>query len=220
MIEIFSQNTIEKYFIYRLSQNKLDHGIVAGLYLFDKLLKIRQEKFNNRNSRLNWSEELIPQYAQVCHAITCHNIWLPDDKTKVEYEEYGLNSLIEGYNSISIDDFPLLFILGLVDTIDPIKNYHRLGFKTNEILENVMFDFQDNLISMTVRESSDLGISVLRKEVQTLEGWLAVNVNSIGDTLTFYLEYLVCVWELQLRLNGLVVLVRLLFFVELQQSTD
>lgn len=177
--EFFPTNLVKNYFRYRrIDHGKLDHGILGGMYLYHKLLKIREEKFNRRENDLYWGEDLITQYAQACYAIAVHNIWIPKKENYPLYLKYDLNSLVENYKPISLDEFPLLFILGIVDTIDPIKIFQEVNLKPSEIMNNVMFEFHQNQISISVKENIPIDFEKLISNAKNLDGWLDVSVST------------------------------------------
>ena len=140
--------TIPNYFKYRLRDGKLDHGITTGIKLFDSLeknRKVRKEQVENgvENSILYWGDDLTPLYAQASLSIAMHNIWSSGEKEEIKekYRNLGLESLITGESDIfpiSIKDNPLLFLLGLVDTIEPIKTFNCL--EPQYVLENILID--------------------------------------------------------------------------------
>lgn len=155
----FSEELIKNYFNYRLNNDKdkpkFDHGIVGGYLLFDKFYKnfienTKDAEWQPDNSCYNngviWRKEHIDHSAYIADAIICHNIWLSyDDSTKATYEEYGLNPLIvgrNGKNKLSIAEYPLQFILCLLDTIEPVKRFQELN--PQDVLKLINVEFQDN----------------------------------------------------------------------------
>ncbi|WKN32108.1 hypothetical protein PZB74_01915 [Porifericola rhodea] len=168
---------IESYFLYSLYERKvIDHGILAGLYFYDRLLKIRRNKILNNEATRFWGEELEDQYAQVAAAIAIHNIWIPTKDNYETYRKYHLEKLIDDYKPINFSDFPLLYILGVVDTIDPLKMYMREGFRPNEILESLDLTFYQDKITFRNGKKSRLDFGKMIDSAYRLEGWLNVGV--------------------------------------------
>lgn len=181
-------SVIENYFEYRLkSGRKIDHGIFAGLYFYDRLIKIRQNKEQHNQSILFWGKELEEQYAQVATAIAVHNIWLPKDKDLVEYKKYHLEKLITNFKPIKFKDFPLLYILGIVDTIDPMKTYMRCGFKPDEILKSIELTFDGNKVKFKNGEKSKLDFEKMTESADGLKGWLNIGIDYNKSELTLTL---------------------------------
>jgi hypothetical protein len=170
-------NEIENYFNYRINERKvIDHGIFAGLYFFDRLIKIRNKKIQQNDTTLFWGKELEEQYAQIAAAIATHNIWLPKNDQLDIYKKHQLHELINKFKPISFNDFPILYILGIVDTIDPIKIYMREGFKPNEILTHLEFDFYENIVKIKNGNKSNLNFQKMTDSVKGLNYWLNVGI--------------------------------------------
>lgn len=183
--------TIPNYFKYRLRDGKLDHGITTGIKLFDSLeknRKVRKEQVENgvENSILYWGDDLTPLYAQASLSIAMHNIWSSGEKEEIKekYRNLGLESLITGESDIfpiSIKDNPLLFLLGLVDTIEPIKTFNCL--EPQYVLENILIDFDKNKITISNKETSILSFERLIKNVKGLKDWLDVELPGIDNSI-------------------------------------
>lgn len=89
-------NCCEDYFNYRRQEwNTIDHGIFAGIYLYDRLIKIRKLKSQNNEANLFWGKALEKQYALASSAIAAHNIWIPPKAQIKKYKQYNLESLIK-----------------------------------------------------------------------------------------------------------------------------
>ena len=183
--------TIPNYFKYRLRDGKLDHGITTGIKLFDSLeknRKVRKEQVENgvENSILYWGDDLTPLYAQASLSIAMHNIWSSGEKEEIKekYRNLGLESLITGESDIfpiSIKDNPLLFLLGLVDTIEPIKTFNCV--EPQYVLENILIDFDKNKITISNKETSILSFERLIKNVKGLKDWLDVELPDIDNSI-------------------------------------
>lgn len=165
-------DVIPNYFKYRFEDKKLDHGIFTGIKLFDFLERNRQEREGQKDNEeevLYWGDDLIPFYAQASLAIAMHNIWLSNDSNKEKYTAFGLKSLITEETKIfpiSIKDNPLLFLLGLVDTIEPTKTFNCVEPKY--VLENILIDFDEN------KNGSGLDFEKLKRNAKGLESWLDI----------------------------------------------
>lgn len=179
---------IPNYFKYRYENKKLDHGILAGIKLFESLernRKIRKEQQklnieNNSPSSLYWGDDLTPLYAQASLAIAMHNIWISEENEESikKYKEFGLNAIISDSKEIfpiSIDENPLLFLFGLVDTIEPIKTFNCVS--TTYVLKNILIDFLDNTIVIKNSKNSKLEFSNLKNKIKGLDKWLYVTIN-------------------------------------------
>ena len=112
-----------------------DHGILAGLMLYDYLNKtfeyIKTIGIDNGHgiysyNRLNWSKKLLNIYNLCSWTILAHNIFychsIKDSSTiNALYKDHKISELIISEPIIIREKHPLLFLLCLVDTIDPSK---------------------------------------------------------------------------------------------------
>jgi hypothetical protein len=160
---------IPQYYEYRIKEEKKDHGIIGGLFLYDNLIKIRKAK--------GWDKELDKFYSDAAAAIATHNIWFNDNKARKVVKE--LNEI----ESISFKDSSLLFLLGLVDTIDPLKTYSCVGDPLY-ILENILLSFPETgKIEIAVKKGSLLNFACLEGLKKKLK-WLDVDVKNNNNGIT------------------------------------
>lgn len=165
----YLSSSIEKYYSYRLKNDKYDHGIIAGVNLLFKLCSIRDE---NKNNSKFWEKKLIKYYFQASQVIAVHNIWLPQENDIVKYQAAGLYELIKNKNTkISYKQFPLLFLLGLVDTIDPVKLYDCVA--PEFVLRNVDISMELTSVKITISRRTKLNLSKLFK-LESKLNWLKI----------------------------------------------
>lgn len=170
-------SNIENYFNYRLNVDKvIDHGIFAGFFLYDRLVKIREKKIREFDNEYFWGSILIEQYAQVSIAIATHNIWIPPEEKFEIYTKSGLSDLTS-FTALKFSDFHLLYLLGIVDTIDPIKMFLRDEHKPDYILRNICFNFENNIIEIKNKENSNLNFQRMIDAVKGLENWLDISIS-------------------------------------------
>lgn len=165
---------------------KIDHGIVGGLLLYDRLRKNFDEAWNKakindpkvlRNDftykELHFSNEHYKYYAEAADAIIAHNIWI---NTLNEYLTKNNKVPLEG-NKIDKNN-KIAFILALADTLEPIKKYgifalNMISFKeTKEGFDLIMPD--------EMKEND-------YKYICNLSDWINVNVNRCGNR--FKIQY-------------------------------
>ena len=171
------------YFEYRVKVwEKIDHGIFAGIILYDRLVKIRRSNYKSWDETLFWGEELEEQYKLAAIAIATHNIWLPAKDTYETYRTNGLEKLIT-FKPIKFEDFQLLYILGIIDTMDPIKTFQEDGFSDIEILDNLIMEFNPNSIVFAIKKRSKLNFKKLIDKAVNFEGWLDVDIKSTNCRL-------------------------------------
>jgi hypothetical protein len=178
---------IRNYFDYSLViRKKVDHGILAGLYLYDRLVKLREVKEKNGNSDLDWGKHLEQHYAHAAAAVAVHNIWLPTTANQRLYCHFGLSDLVN-FIPIKIQDSPLLFLLGIADTIDPIKAFSD-NHEVEYILSNLELKFFNKSIQMCNSKNSSLDFSILQNRADGLIGWLDVSVTKKHNYLKINFE--------------------------------
>lgn len=159
---------------------KIDHGIVGGLLLYDRLKKNFYEarKKANKNdpnfskdkfeyNELNYSKTHFEYYAEAADAIIAHNIWI---HTLNEYLTKNNKVPLEG-NKIDKNN-KIAFILALADTLEPIKKYGIFALN--------MISFEET------KEGFDLIMPDEMKEndykyICNLSDWINVNVNRCGN---------------------------------------
>ena len=167
-----------KYYKYRYCHDdRIDHGIVAGLVIFDLLVKHRIKKFSTSTS--HWKEELDKLYFEAGLSIASHNIWSSDSKLKDKnYKDYGLEILVNSSKKsifpIKFSEMPFLFLLGLVDTIEPTKTFRNRS--VFEILNSLDINVTKNYLKLRNSKDSKLNFSELTKKVNGLENWLDVTL--------------------------------------------
>lgn len=199
IFKTYSKEQVELYLKKRSGienhLGKLDHGIVGGLLLYNKLRKQfeiawkRRTDINNSrdsfyikdecNSRqLHLSNRHYEAYAKAADAIITHNIWQSTLLSYIETcDETGKNSK-QKIDSIGIDN-ELCFILCLADTLEPIKrkikNLDLISI--NSLIDEKGFEIQ---INKKIYES-------IYKEIFTFDKWMKVNIGEqkiISDSIT------------------------------------
>lgn len=188
---------IENYYSMRIEKNEVDHGIVGALLLYDALIDLSDN--SEQYSKIKNHREF---YVKICDAIALHNMWRVtnlDDKQKVkEYMDKGLQSLIKNSDEthkIFLNDNQLLFLLSLVDTIDPIKALSNSDESPTtkglvEIMEQVEVEFIYNRKGIkkriTLKCDNPRFKGFAKKQIDEKSGlqtWLGVDVDYMGDNL-------------------------------------
>lgn len=185
----YSQYLIKNYFKYRLEHmNCIDHGIIGGYLLYDGLMKNYDSKFDETNKEnynkfhtggLEWDIEHRELYAIAAHAIIEHNIWFAikeDDKNN--YKKYGLDELI-CHEKLNIEKSPLLFYLGLLDTIEPLKIIKNNDEFVSNILESMCIYVKDkNIIIKYDNELKNyIKFNTWVDKIKSIKKWLDVDVD-------------------------------------------
>lgn len=158
----FSPELIANYFYYRACNGQCEHGIIAGYMFFDRFVKnflrYAQNGFdyngNVKYSGLNWNIGHLAYAAYVADAIICHNIWLGGKAEEDTYKQYGLTPLLyteHPESKLSIEEYPLQFMLCLLDTIEPTKRFMN-PLSPREVLESIGMEYADRCISISWKD--------------------------------------------------------------------
>lgn len=191
---------LHKYFRLRYEKNDvLDHGIVAGLLFWENRVSDfykRSKRNHNKdafieNNRL-WSKGILYKiHLPVAWAIASHNVWfITENNTRVdEYNQYGLQRLITSIPKIKLQSHPLLYLLSVVDTIDPVKllnknSPHRFDYDN---LESLKFDFGSNSISFKYDECLNVVDKRYRDGILSMSNWIKCKTNYYNDTFSLYI---------------------------------
>lgn len=198
----YSQSLLMKYFSYgirRLQPPTYNHGVIGGYLLFDRFLKIYASAYRHRflehDERYthieafdwggrNFCIEQIPILAHIADCIISHNVWKADASAEAEYLECGLGALVgERFKKNSFQDNPLLFILAIVDTIEPYKLYGSQASEQNAIQIWKSFDisFADNAITVSARYKCR-PITKIYERAQGLKSWVDIEDVVLGGT--------------------------------------
>ncbi|MEY8420640.1 hypothetical protein AALA83_15360 [Oscillospiraceae bacterium 44-5] len=129
----------ERYNHWRLEgvpekNRRIDHGIAGGLILYDALrCQIEMGSFDRTISGEIGANACHPRFEACCLLMACtilrHNMWTVSDPDKIDrYKSFGLDPLCAGPSLRKVGtDRPeeqMLFLLDLLDTIDPVKNLY------------------------------------------------------------------------------------------------
>ncbi len=188
---------IKNYYRYIVERHgHVDHGI-AGATLFcnamlSEYYRVKElcgikgkESFEYNGKR--YSKEFEKHVVLISNTIAKHNMWRSSKSTEEDYRAYKLNELIptDGkYSVLSLDNpsendkEKLLFLLGLVDTLEPIKN---LGRDRNKrplknpyiILEKIKatFDYKNGVITIKCPVQF---IGDYFSSIEGIDKWMAV----------------------------------------------
>jgi hypothetical protein len=195
-------NTYQKYYLYIFKNLKIqEHGFLGGNMLFNRMKKNLLDKIKNEslsNSSLNtksfisdglhWSINHLDIYRMLSFVIMEHNIWRLEDESLAR--EYGLDNLyLDNYERIDPEREPLLFLLSLVDTIEPFKKFDK---QTNKIdpnfdvflnfLKNTKIDFGENKIRLS-NTTEDILFREMENSLNGMEKWMKVKLRTSVNVL-------------------------------------
>jgi hypothetical protein len=182
----------------RNCESKIDHGIASGLLLFNSLKYIRLNKLEELKSlgingcvdgkNLYWGNDLDNFYYVASSSIAVHNIHRATQDTDQEklYNDCKMSDLILGKNGIqklSVQDDPFLFLLSIVDTIEPIKTFSCNP--PQNTLESICIDFKNRqTIIISKKEASDIDFTRLKTSIKGLDNWLNITLSIEENSIT------------------------------------
>lgn len=202
-INCYSENLIKNYFYYMSNKGEIDHGIIGGYLLFDRMKKNFISFTNGENVKekvvitkvgnrlIKWNIEHPDHFAYVADAIICHNLWTCNyghDSTR--YEQYGLDPLIIKSNcdKVSIEKYPLQFMLRLLDSLEPTKRFESM--QTKKVLQNVFISEDCDNMRITIGWSPFLcyeeGFKRWYKTISGLSNWMNVRISDVHKNENLY----------------------------------
>lgn len=165
----YTKKLVKQYYKYRMERWKfIDHGIAGGALLYRDLCKLRKEK-ETFDTELFWGKELEKDFSYASWAIACHNIYKiePSDDSEIYYRQFKLDDIVTTKKIIPKEKLPLLFLLCLVDSIEPIKQ-----MKDSSLLESIYFDFLDDKLIIDLEQLSVLKRCDYLGKILSLKTWL------------------------------------------------
>lgn len=195
---MYSRKTVLDYLEYCKMTDGIrhyDHGIVGGLWLYDSLMKNyhraywkEKEKDKNINFKdfvveghWHFFEEQKVIFAYLADCIIAHNMW-PASLDKIDiYKRCGLDELtLPRFEKISFERNPILFILAIADTIEPIKLYLSTSQLSEvDIWRGIDISFLKEHIKIKILDDK-LSFENLLSKVMGLDDW--VNVKTVADS--------------------------------------
>ncbi|MGE5496412.1 MAG: hypothetical protein ACM3S4_14040 [Burkholderiales bacterium] len=193
----YSEELVKNYFTYRVEYgHRIDHGIIAGYLIYDRLRKNydanwaefklkrpndgKYEDFSYKN--LRWNIQHHSYFAYVANTIIAHNIWYSEDTPNSiqTYRQYGLDPLIYNKsNRINLKKDPLVFFLGFLDSIEPVKFFNTVDAKIVWKAIEIIYDSNTRKLHITT-DGSLLNTNVWFNKIEGMSNWLNVEVESAG----------------------------------------
>ena len=176
----------------------LDHGIAGGIILYKNLLKMYQMDYKNyllkekaqfgplipfnNSSDLRVAPAHLALWYYIANCIVAHNIWKCPKNKKAIYNFFGLNNLIDDkFNKLSLGNNPLLFLLSLVDTLEPIKGFED-KFDQLDYLKSIQYCVNGEKKSYCL--CFQYPNEKQAKKLQTdLEDWIDLEAKATGKCL-------------------------------------
>lgn len=187
----YSMETIKKYCHYRICGGARDHGIHGGTLLYKKLTQNFRQKTRYHSwsdepvctiGELEWRREHLDHFRYIADAIICHNMWTvqeTDTKGVENYKKYHLDELIvhSDADKLSIKEYPLQFMLCLLDTIEPVKRFEQLTARG--VLENISIEPSGSRIRIAWTEKIKQQPEFWKwmENISNMKNWMQVDVS-------------------------------------------
>lgn len=188
----FGEELVKNYCRYRVASGKQDHGIFAGMMFYNKLFNNFHNRTKNHDwnrepvfemNGVKWRREHLDHFAYVADAIICHNIWTVqenDDAGVDTYKKYNLEELIISNENkkLSVQEYPLHFMLCLLDTIEPVKRFTKMS--AYDVLNNISVEkHSENGIRIAwndrIKQETDFWTWI--KNITGMKDWMKLDIS-------------------------------------------
>lgn len=139
--ELFSYYKYKKKYLHDvLNHNEImDHGILGGALLFSQYVEqirknVKKDEMSYFDGNMvkkrnyGYSKNILKQFKIICWAIMCHNVFKSNSVETDSYFQNFPRRLSTSNFKIDYEQYPLDFLLGIVDTLEYTK---KLCIKDN-----------------------------------------------------------------------------------------
>ena len=149
---------------------KVDHGILSGMKIFDRLIK-RIDAEVSESAIITSAQKRLLHAKIACLTIAQHNIFKSNNITNDKKYGIALRKLYSTSDFRISMDTPLLLLLSLVDTFECIKRFGQAKnesnyLQKNTILESIMLDVSPQIITI---DYSNLYNKIQKKDTNLQE---------------------------------------------------
>lgn len=199
----YTSTVVTRYFNYCINElEHPDHGIIGGYLFYDRIIKnylvaylsaLQETQYSVSLSDFyfhgrHFSENQLPVFSYISDCILAHNIWKQSENTCESYDHYILNTALgEKYKILTIHDNPILYILAVADTLEPIKAYGPIEPQIVSKSINIEYMPGSHKITFSSRNNA-VDISELHRRAKGLEEWTSARCTEIiGGAFTLFL---------------------------------
>lgn len=186
---------IKNYYRYRAEvSQKIDHGITGAILIYDALMTFYHESQEIVGGDLCGVRlrKSFPNFClQIADTIALHNMWRATPNTIEDYRTYHLDELIPDGDDNEIvfyKDNTLLFLLGLIDTMDPIKGFCSTeGNRLRLPVDHVLYDYHIHFVKRSgakkiiIEFDDPLFGEKYKKDIVGMESWLGISTRELFD---------------------------------------
>lgn len=192
--------TVARYLNYCINtRQRVDHGIVGGYLFYDRMVKnyllayigstndfsVEQDIKKFSYNGLKFHKEQLAVFSYIADCILSHNIFKQPTNMKALYEEYRLTPLLkENFKNISFESNPLLYILAISDTLEPIKIYrqHDANLSAQVIAEAINIEYAPGTHKLRFSSNSGaVNIRLLHQKAKELTDWTSATCTNIRN---------------------------------------
>lgn len=186
----YLSSTVTRYLNYCINErNRVDHGIIGGMLFYDRMLKNYMVAYTTLSNECahtpdledfyyrdrHFCAEQLKIFSYISDCILSHSIWKQPNNKREEYERYGLTQLLgENFRNISYENNPLLYILVVADSLEPLKIYQQANpnLRAEEIIDAIDIEYTPASRSLTISSnSSKIDISIIHSKAKGLAEW-------------------------------------------------
>lgn len=195
----YTSTTTVRYFNYCINEWKqIDHGIVGGFLFYDRMVKNYLSAYAAVNGDFecldnglsindfhyryrHFCVEQLPVFLYIAGCISAHNMWKQQEDQRTAYERHLLDDLLsENYRNIAYEENPLLYILVITDTLEPLKVYR--SFPSEQVINAICAEYVPGSHKVTFSSNSkDIPLELLYEKAKGLENWTSVVCSEMRD---------------------------------------
>lgn len=173
------------------SEEKNDHGILGALLVYDRVLRHSLIK-----EKIGCDMYDILLYKTACLTIAQHNIFKSNSKDTDKLYGEKLAHLYHDSNYMIDNNYVLLYLLSIVDTLECVKTFSKSENQTNyfetvTILKNVEIDVTDDCITINfsnlyekINNDKPELLNKIDKHIENIKGlakWTDLKVQETED---------------------------------------
>lgn len=196
----YPSRIITRYLNYCINtRQRVDHGIVGGYLFYDRMIKnymfaylassneagSAQDLGNFYYRDRHFCKEQLPIFSYISDCILSHNIFKQAPNTRALYEKYRLVDLLEeNFRTITFESNPLLYILAVSDTLEPIKIYQQHNAELSAPVIAAAIDIEYIPGTRKLRFSSKLeavDIALLHHKAMGLMEWTSAKCSDLEN---------------------------------------
>lgn len=200
----YPSRIITRYMNYCINtRQRVDHGIVGGYLFYDRMIKNYMLAYLASNEETGFTQNLsdfhyrnryfckeqLTIFSYISDCILSHNIFKQPPNMRALYEEYQLIDLLEeNFKTITFEFNPLLYILAVSDTLEPIKAYQQrnANLSAQVIADAIDIEYIPGTRQLRFSSNSEVvDIALLHHKAMGLMDWTSAKCSNLeNDSFT------------------------------------